>query len=116
MTQNTSLFRLAIAASATLAAERFIVATGAYATAAGNAIGVTATSAESGDMVGTDVLGSAVITAGGAFDAGDYIQVGTSGKGVVQASGIAVAVALQAATADGDRVEVLLIPNAPAGA
>lgn len=115
MTQKISLLTLAVTAAAALLAERFVGADGNYATAAGNTFGVTNTDGAIGDRVPTDVIGTAIVTAGGAFDAGDYVQVGANGKAVVQAAGIAVAQALQAAAADGDRVEVLLLQNAPAG-
>lgn len=111
MTQKISILSLSITAAGALLAERFVTATGAYATAAGNAFGVTNTSAAAGDLVSTDNLGTTVVTAGGAFAKGARLEVGTAGKAVVRASGVAVAIALQAATADGDRVEVFLIPN-----
>ena len=116
MTQKIPLLTLAVIAAAALAIERVVGRDGNYATADGNSFGVTNTSAEIGDRVSVDVLGTTIATAGGAFDDGDYLEVGANGKLVVHSTGIAVAQALQAATADGDRVEVLLIPNAPAGA
>ena len=80
-------------------------------TAAGNAIGVTNTSAAVGEYVATDVLGTTVVTAGAAIAKGAAIEVGTAGKAVTKTSGVTVARALQAATADGDRIEVMLISN-----
>lgn len=111
--QKLSLLTLAITAAVALEAERFVGADGNYATAAGNAFGVSTTAGAVGDRVPTDVIGTTVVTAGGVFDAGDYLDVGATGKAVVHAAGKVVAQALQAAAADGDRVEVLLIPNAP---
>jgi hypothetical protein len=111
MTQKISLLAIAIAATATITAERFITGTGAVATAAGNAIGVATTIAASGEYVTTDVLGTTVVTAGAAIAKGAAIEVGTAGKAVTKAGGVTVARALQAATADGDRIEVMLIPN-----
>jgi len=116
MTQKISLLTLTVAASAALIAERCVTAAGAYATAAGNALGVTTTQAAIGELVGVDVLGTAVATAGGAIAKNAYVEVGSDGKVVTHAGGVAVGQALQAAAADGDRIEVLLIPNAPAGA
>lgn len=116
MTQKIPLLTLAVIAAAALATERMVGRDGNYATAAENTFGMTNTSGEIGDRVPVDVAGTTIATAGGAFDDGDYLQVGTDGKLVVQSTGIAVAQALQDAGADGDRVEVLLIPNAPAGA
>lgn len=113
MTQKIALLSLSIAATAALAGERFVGAAGAYATAAGNTFGVTITEAKVGDLVNTDVLGTSVVTAGGAIAKNAYVQVGSDGKAVALTTGVAVAQALQAAAADGDRIEVLLIQNAP---
>lgn len=116
MTQKIALLSLSIAATAALAAERFVGAAGAYATAGGNAFGVTATEAKVGELVNTDVLGTAVATAGGVIAKNAYVQVGSDGKAVTHTTGVAVAQALQGAAADGDRIEVLLIQNAPSAA
>jgi len=114
MTQKISLLTLAVIAAAALEAERAVTADGNYATAGGNAFGVTNTKGAAGERVPTDVAGTTIVTAGAAFAKNAYLQVGTNGKLIAKAAGIAVAQALQAATADGDRVEVLWIPNAPA--
>lgn len=116
MTQKISILTLAVTAAVALEAERAVTAAGNYAAAAGNAFGVTNTKGAIGERVPTDVLGTTIATAGGIFAADAYLQVGASGKLVVQSAGKAVAQALQASTGDGDRVEVLWIPNAPAGA
>ncbi len=113
MTQKISLLTLTVAASATLAAERFVTAAGAYPAAAGNALGVATTRAVSGELFDVDVLGTAVATAGAAIAKNAYVQIDTDGKVITRTSGVAVGQALQAASADGDRIEVLLIPNAP---
>lgn len=115
MTQKTSLFTLSVAASAAVAAERFVTAAGAYPAAAANALGVAATPAAPGELFAVDVLGTAVATAGAAISQHAYVQIGTDGKVIPRAAGAVVGQALQAAGADGDRIEVLLIPNAPAG-
>lgn len=113
MTQKISLLTLTIAAAAALEAERFVTAAGVYPSAGANAFGVTATKAANGELVGADVLGTAVATAGAAIAKGAYVQIGASGKVITRTSGAVVGQALQAAGADGDRFEVLLIPNAP---
>jgi hypothetical protein len=114
MTQKISILTLSVLASASIAAERFVTAAGGVASAAGNAIGVSCTQAAAGEIFPVDVIGTAVVTAGGAFDKGAWLEIGSDGKAVVQTTGPAVAWAQQAATADGDRVSVVLIPNAPA--
>lgn len=113
--QKIQILTLSILAVAVITAERFVTAAGSPATAAGNAVGVSESDGAIGELVPTIALGTAVVVAGGAVAKGAYVEVATGGKAVTQASGIAVAVALQAATADGDRIEVLFIPNAPAG-
>lgn len=113
MTQKIAVLALTIAATAALEAERFVTAAGAYPAAAGNAFGVSCTKAAIGERVATDVLGTAIVTAGGAIAKNAFIDVGTNGKAVTHAAGKVVAQALQAAATDGDRIEVLLIPNAP---
>jgi hypothetical protein len=112
MTQKISLLTLTVAATAALAAERFVTVAGAYPAAKANALGVTTTQAASGEPVGVDVAGTAVATAGAAITKGASLQVGTDGKVVTKTDGVTVGVALQAASADGDRLEVLLVPNA----
>lgn len=110
--QKISILTLSLIASAVIAAERFVTANGGYATARQGALGVSATSAASGAAFPADVLGTTVVTAGGAFVRGTSLAVGTSGKAVAaEANDVIVAVALQAAAGDGDRVEVFLVPN-----
>ena len=116
MTQKISLLTLSTAAAGALVAERFVTAAGSYASAGGNADGVTTTKAALGELVGIDVLGTAVVTAGAAISKNAYVQVGSDGKAITRTTGATVGRALQAATADGDRIEVLLIPNAPPAA
>lgn len=111
MSSKISILTLSFLATAALTAERFITAGGAVATAAGRAVGVACTSAAIGDRVATDVLGTTVVVAGGAIALDAAIEVGAAGKAVTKSAGVTVARALQAAAADGDRIQVLLIPN-----
>lgn len=111
MTQKISLLTLTVLASAAVAAERFVTAAGAYPTAAGKALGVSRTDAAIGDRFPADVLGTAVITAGAAIAVDQRVEVGATGKAVPLNAGVPVGVAVQAASADGDRIEILLIPN-----
>lgn len=113
MTQKRSLLTLTVTAAAGLAAERFVTGNGSYATARQGAIGTTTTTAALGALVAVDAFGTTVATAGAAFAKDASLAVGANGKAVAAEAGdVIVARALQAATADGDRVEVLLIPNA----
>lgn len=116
MSQKISLLSLSVIAAAALSAERFVTTSGAYPAAGGNADGVTQTDAASGDLVAVDVAGTAIVVASAAIAKDAYVQSDATGQAVTQTSGVAVAKALEAAAAAGDRIEVLLIPNAPAGA
>lgn len=111
MTQKIQILTLSVLAAAALTAERFVTAAGAVATAAGNALGASESDAAIGELCPTITLGTAIVTAGGAIALGAAIEVGTAGKAVTRTSGVTVARALQAAAADGDRIEVMLIPN-----
>ncbi|MBL8260928.1 MAG: DUF2190 family protein [Xanthomonadaceae bacterium] len=113
--QKTAILTLTAVAAGILAAERFVTASGAYPTVATGAWGVTATSAAAaGDLVPVDVLGTTVVTAGGAFAKDATLRVGANGKAIAAESltDVIVARALAESTGDGDRVEVFLIPNA----
>lgn len=80
----------------------------APATSAGAVLGVAAYDIASG-AVGPVLRGGVVeVTAGGAITAGAQVEVGTGGKAVVLASGIAVGMAVQTASADGDTIFVAL--------
>ena len=111
MTQSITLLSLPVLATAELSPERFITAAGTYAAPGGNALGTTRTQTLVDELTPVAVIGTAVVTAAGPLAIDDRIQVGADGKATVLAGGTAVAVALQAASADGDRIEVLLLPN-----
>lgn len=111
MSQKISLLALSVAASAALEAERFITAAGAYPSAGGNTFGVTQTSAADGDLVATDVLGTAVVEAAGTIAKYASVQSDAAGKAVTKSTGVAAGIALEAAVT-GSLIEVLLIPNA----
>ena len=113
MTQKVSLLTISVAAAVALAAERFVTANGTYPTERQGALGVTATAAAVGEMVAVDTLGTSIVTAGFAFAKGASLAVGAFGKAVpAQATDVIVATALEASTADGDRVEIFMITNA----
>jgi len=111
MNQFRPAQQLSFLAIAALTAERFVSATGGVAAAAGNAIGVTLSDAAIGEQVPAVTLGTASVTAGAAIAAGAAVEVGATGKAVTKAAGITVARAITAAAADGDTVEIFLIPN-----
>jgi len=110
--QSKSILNLSVLAAGVIAAETFVTLAGATATAAGEAAGVAATDAESGDQFPVTVAGTAVVVAGGAITKGAAVEVGTGGKAVTQSAGVTVGIAVTAAAADGDRIEVLVLPSA----
>lgn len=109
--QKIALLTLTATASGAVTAERFVGHDGALATAAGNTLGVAATDAADGEDYPADVIGTTVVEAGGAIAKGGAIEVGAGSKAVAQSAGVTVARALEAAGADGDKIEVLLIAN-----
>lgn len=113
--QSVSILTLTVLASASLTGERFVTATGAIATAAGAAFGVTRTGAAIGDPVPVDVLGTSLVTASANIAKGAYVQVAAGGQAVTRTTGVAVAIAVEAAST-GEPCEIFLIPNAPPAA
>lgn len=113
MSQKVPLLTLSVVAAALVAADRFITGAGVYPAAGAGARGVAATDAAAiGDLVPVDVLGTSVVTAGAAIAKDAKVQIGTDGKVITLAAGVAVGVALEAAASDGDKIEIFLIPNA----
>ncbi len=111
--QSFPLLTLPLLLTAAVGAERFVTATGTLTGAAAGAIGVTRSSGVAGERVSTDVLGTAVVAAGAAIAVGDTLKSDAAGRAIPRAgAGTALAVALQAATAADERIEVLLIPSA----
>lgn len=104
---------LSVKATAALTAARFVTGGGAVATAAGRAIGVTRTDAAIGEFAPVDVIGMAVVAAGAAIAAEALIEVGAAGKAVTKSAGVVVGRLAPGAVAaaDGDLIEVILIPN-----
>jgi|GEM_PF-2418548 len=116
--QNVS--PLQATAGGTIEAFRVVEGTLASCTAANAiadlAIGVSLQSAASGDVISLQTHGIAKITASAAITAGDEVMVTASGSGKVSTSSGATArsvgVAMTAAAADGDIIEVLIqLPN-----
>lgn len=111
--QAIPLLTLTLALTGTVAAARFVTPAGAQAGADANTFGVARTDGVSGDKIPVDVLGTAVVEAGAAIAAGATLKTDASGRAVTWAtSGGKVGIALQAATAAGQFIEVLLLPNA----
>lgn len=96
-----------VTAAEDLPKNRFVGFDGSLAKANTRALGVTLYDFKTGESANAGVLGIYLATAGGAFAAGDLIGVGADGK-AVKSTGVAIGVAREAATADGDIVPVIL--------
>ena len=111
---NLSLMTLTVIAADLLSANRFVKTAGTYPTAGGLALGVTRCDGVVGDPVPVDVMGTAVVQAGGIIGLDVPVMVTADGK-VVAHDGDgdkhAVGRSLEAAVADG-LVEILLVPTA----
>lgn len=136
MTQAVSLLNLSVRATGAIARARGVTFAGAQVTAAGAKIlGVALTSGAAGQDIALGVSGTAICESGGAFSVGDPVAMDAQGR-VVLAAALAVAAgatavtsaaangagaitggeppqyvvgdALQAATAGGQFVEILL--------
>ena len=105
------LLPLTASATAAVTKNRFVGYGGAHAVAAGAALGVSRTGAALGEDFTVDVLGTALVEASGAIAAGGAVEVGATGKAAALAAGVTVARALSAAAADGNLIEVVLIPS-----
>ena len=108
--QNITLLSLSVLATTTVATCRFVTYAGAQAGAAAAAMGVASFDAASGDTLTVDCLGTAVVEVGGAIAVGGAVESDSSGRAVAQNTGPALGRALQASTAAGQLIEILLTP------
>lgn len=109
--QNLAVLALSLKLTGSVTTNRFVTAAGAQAGAGANTLGVVRQSGVSGDIATVDVLGTAQVEAGAAVAAGATVGVDASGRAITWASGAKVGLALEAAAAAGQIIEVLLIPN-----
>ncbi len=118
MSGNIAILTLTVAAAAATATARFVTSAGAYPAAGAKGLGVTRTSAEAaGDLLPVDVLGTTIVEAGAPITADADLAVDAQGRVVPLTAGKAgVGRALEAATAIGAQIEVLLLPSATAAA
>lgn len=111
--QAIPLLTLTLVAAGTIVANRFVTAAGVQTGADGNAIGVAATAAVSGEKFAVVVKGTAIVEAGAAIAAGATLEADASGRAVTWASaGGKLGYALEAASGAGQMIEVLLLDNA----
>ena len=104
------ILTLTLIAMAVVDAHRAIAADGDYAATGEHMIGVSDTNSFVDDELAVDVLGTTTCEAGAAIVADALVQVGTNGKFITKAAGKVVGRALNAATADGSKFEILLLP------
>jgi len=111
--QNIALLTLTILSTGALAANRFATPAGAQAGADANTIGVSRTAAVgAGENIPVDALGTTLVLSGAAFAKGASLKSDANGKAITWASsGAKVAIALEAATAADQLIEVFLVPN-----
>lgn len=107
-----SILRVGVRLAAKIAGGRFVTAAGALPAANGRALGVTYTDGDAGDRVSVMTLGVARVVASSAIAAGASVAATAEGKAATKAgNAVALGTALTAAAADGDEIEVHLIPN-----
>jgi len=110
--QAISLLTLSLTLTGAATANRFVTAAGAQAGADANTLGVTRTTGAIAEKVPVDILGTAVVEAGAAVAAGATVKSDSTGRAITWVtSGAKVGLALEAASAAGQFIEVLLIPN-----
>lgn len=106
------LLTIGLTATASVAQFQPVQATGAPAAAAGNAVGFARIAGSTGDRVPVTVAGTTVAIAGAAIALGAQVEVHTTVTQVVtKSAGVAIGRALSAASAAGDQIEVLILPN-----
>ncbi|MBF0546221.1 MAG: DUF2190 family protein [Candidatus Riflebacteria bacterium] len=109
--QSKGLLPLTLIASGAIRTNRFVKANGAEADATEAAIGVSQYAAADGEPVAVDTYGTAVVESGGVFSAGVQVESDADGKAVVYSAGVINGRALQASTASGQMVEILVLPK-----
>jgi hypothetical protein len=108
---NIAILTLTVKAAAALTANRAVTVAGAVPAAGAACIGVTRTAGATGDLVPVDALGTTMAEAGAAVAVGDALEVDNLGRVITLNTGVKVGRALQAASAAGKVIEVVLIPN-----
>ncbi|PIQ25435.1 DUF2190 domain-containing protein [bacterium (Candidatus Blackallbacteria) CG13_big_fil_rev_8_21_14_2_50_49_14] len=98
-------------ATAGLTGNRLVSPTGGLPTAGGNTLGVAGMDTSSGQTAPVIAMGTAPIEASAAIAEGAEVEALADGRIVTKSTGVTVGRTLQAATAAGQVIEVLLIPN-----
>jgi len=106
-----NILTLSIAAAAAFAEHLAVGQDGNLAGAGLKMFGIGTTAGEAGVQLAVDVQGTTEATAGAAIAKDADLQVGAGGKLITKAAGVTVARAMSAAAADGDKIEILLLPQ-----
>jgi hypothetical protein len=107
----TSLMALTRQAAADLVGDRFVTLMGAVPADGDAGCGVNRMNAVAGDLITVDVIGTAIVEAGGAVADGALVQTDAEGRAVTKAAGATLGRALGAASGAGVKIEVLLIQS-----
>lgn len=86
---------------------RFAAFNGGVCAAGAKSLGSVAADTEADNVAPVDVLGICLITAGGAFTAGDQVESDAEGRAIKLTTGANNGIALDAATAAGDVVRIV---------
>jgi len=105
------ILTLSVVASAALAQNRAVTGGGAIPAAGARCLGFTDFPGAIGERVAVGVVGTTTAEAGAAFANETELEVDAQGRVVAKTTGVKVARALAPATAAGQVVEILLIPN-----
>lgn len=111
--QAIPLLTLTMTLSGTVAAHRLVTPGGAQAGADAVCIGVSVSAGVAGERIPVVVQGTAIVETGAAVAAGATLKSDSQGRAITWAtSGAKVGFALEAASAAGQFIEVLLLDNA----
>lgn len=111
MTQSIPILSLTTTLTAPVAQHRFVSYNGDPGQQGDGVLGVSRVAGVAGDEITVDSMGTTIIEAGAAIAVGDPLEPGADGKAAVAGDVGFSARALEAAAADGDLIECLLIVN-----
>lgn len=104
---------MGVTATAALTANRAVTGAGAVPAAAANCLGIARVAAAIGERCPVTVLGTAIAEAGAAIAANAALELDASGRVVTKSAGATIGRMAPGYTASaaGDLVEIILIPN-----
>ncbi len=109
--QQRPVLEFPVVAAGAIARKRFVTYQRAQAQDGQRALGVSDYEAAQGKLCNLVVLGTTVVEAGGAVGVGDEVQSDAQGRAILRAAGVSNGRAVQAASAAGQMIEILLIKN-----